>query len=433
MNGTPDKYRPLRSCISSDSEEVAVFGVDLLSDPPYAKYWFKSDPLSHTKCARALPIAGPDDIVILAGNLHEEYLEWLRSLNMGPREVVAYGLERSPQSLAEIIRDDPEPLKKALYRINRRAVYVPFYGGQREVDLAKTLGLDVFGCNESVTLEFYNKEKFKDHCSRLGIKTVSELARTQPGARGANIEGYSRIISALLKNYSSLVVKGALGATGSSVYRVESINMDDVIRKMADNSGCGGFMIEPFLKVIVSPNDQWVISRDGTISHLGISAQLFSGLTHAGNIMGQFISHRVENYISETSRKIVESMARAGYIGVVGIDYVVTDEDIFPIENNARFNGSSFAIGIFDKLVTRQPDLNCWKFIKASVDQMPFLELLKKLDQVVYDGRRRNSVFPFDADALPINGGFTALLVAEDMYHIQYLESALTELGIKRV
>ncbi len=66
-------------------------------------------------------------------------------------------------------------------------------------------------------------------------------------------------------------------------------------------------------------------------------------------------------------------MADTGYKGVVGIDYIVSDEGVFPVENNARFNGSSYVSLIVDNIEKLTAPIPCWKFMKIRRSHVHFL------------------------------------------------------------
>jgi hypothetical protein len=431
MASRAHKFQSLDECFRNSKDESLIFGVDLSADPPYAKYWFNVLKDLHSKCARALPIAGPDDIVLLSGSLEPQYLGWLKELGLGPGEVVAYNASHAKESLPALISKNPAPLLKAIQRIGKKPVYVPFFAGSEERKLAENLGMDFFGCNEDITLSYYNKESFKERCKRLGIQTVEGFSHeVKMRSSGLDLAEFANVLSALLGNYSSLMVRGALSGGGASVYKVEPVNIKETIQKLSANRQGGSFLIEPYLNVIASPNDQWCVTRQGRIVHLEITAQLFKGLEHAGNLKGQYFSHRVFDGITRTSEKIVKAMAEEGYRGIVGIDYIVADEGIFPIENNARLNGSTFAIGIVEKLSRRTKDINVWKFYRTEITPCSFSDLRSRLGELLYDGSSVNSVFPFDADSLNTSGAVTFLMLAEDMYHLQFLEAALAEMGL---
>jgi hypothetical protein len=51
---------------------------------------------------------------------------------------------------------------------------------------------------------------------------------------------------------------------------------------------------------------------------------------------------------------------------------------------------------------------------------------------VLYDGKKINSVFPYNCHELPSTGDFAVILLAEDLNHLIYLEQLLEEMGVKR-
>jgi len=357
--------RPIRSAISSSNEEVAVFIVDVLSQPHYRTKYTDYDPLVHTKCSRALPVALSGDIVVLSGSLDRGYYEWLRGLGLGPDTVVEYHQEAAKNSLTELILSDPQRVVAAIEASGRRPVVVPFYSGASEQQLSKELRADLFGCDEKIILKYFNKESFKAECLELGIPMVGGANARVDGSKRLKESELADIVLTLLNEYPKLIIRGAEGSAGSSLYTLDKNNVLEVYRQVRRNQE-SSLLVEPFLKVIASPNDQYVIGRDGELSHLGVSSQLFEGLKHTGNLFGQYLSPRIEHYIKSTSAIIVHSMAAHGYRGVVGIDYIVSSEGIFPVENNARMNGSSFTLGIIDHLAERHGPIPSWKFYKGS-------------------------------------------------------------------
>jgi hypothetical protein len=58
--------------------------------------------------------------------------------------------------------------------------------------------------------------------------------------------------------------------------------------------------------------------------------------------------------------------------------------------------------------------------------------LRKRIDSVLYDGSKLNSVFPFNCEDLSRTGNFAVVLLAEDMDQLHMLEMSLKELGVKR-
>jgi len=378
-------------------------------------------------------VACRDDLVVLHGKLDVEYHDWLNSHDLGPKHVVQYEARSRDVTLSELIVSDPEPIKKIIQKTGRKPVYVPWFSGQMETKAAESLGADLFGASESATLKYNDKASFKAICSQLDIPVVKgHLFKMKP-EDNENLLEMKEIINSYLSTCKTVIIRGTLGESGMSLYKTDGSNIPDLYREIA-NSGEKVVIIEPFLNVVSSPNVQWVIGRDGEIAYLGMRQQICEkGMVHIGTIKGEKIPADVFNYITETSLKIVNNMAEFGYRGVVGIDYIVSDEGIFPIENNARFNGSSYASMIVDNIEKLTSPVPCWKYLKIKAAACSFLELTERIKSVIYDGDKLNSVFPFNCDALPETGIFSIVILAQNLEQILYLEKSLKELGVLRI
>ena len=424
-----NKYQPLRKCISSNDKELIIYGADNFSQFP------RRDPSANypnSKCDRALPVACRDDLVVLRGKLDIEYYNWLRSTGLGSDYVVQYKSQSRQMTLSELIVNNPEPIKKIIKKTGRKPVYVPWFSGHMETEAAKILGADLFGASESATLKYNDKGTFKNICRQLGIPVVEgNLFEMYPENSENSLE-MKEIINRYLSTYKTVIIRGTLGEAGMSLYKTEDNDISKLYRQIAD-SGEKEVIIEPFLNVVSSPNDQWIIGRDGKITPIGMWEQICEkGMVHIGTLKGDKTSPDVLNYITETSMKIVNNMAEFGYRGVVGIDYIVSDDGIFPVENNARFNGSSYVSMIVDNIEKLTSPIPYWKFIKIKTVACSFLEITERIKSVLYDGKKLNSVFPFNCNELPLTGDFSVVLLAENMDHVFNIEESLKEMGIKR-
>jgi hypothetical protein len=229
-----------------------------------------------------------------------------------------------------------------------------------------------------------------------------------------------------------VIIRGTLGESGMSLYKTTGNDISELYEKITA-TGEKMVLIEPFLRVISSPCDQWTIDRAGNIDHISVTDQVCEkGMVHIGTQHGPPISKRVHELISQTSLKIVQHMSQHGYRGVLGIDYIVTDKNVYPVENNARFNGSTYPGLITDKIRKVIPTIDYWKFIKIKTKPCIFAELAERIHDILYDGEKVNSVFPYNCSSLRASGTFSILLLAEDLNHLMYLEQLLNERGIKR-
>ena len=420
------KSRPLKECISSNENELVIYGAD-----SYAQFPTR-DASINSNCDRALPASSRNDLVVLRGRQEHAYCNWLRTHGLGPGHVVEYKESSRTFSLSECIIKDPSPILKIIEETGRKPVYVPWYSGSMESKAADILGADLFGASDDATKRYNDKAEFKDICQQIGIPVVAGTSFSMQPEDDTNSGDMARIINDLLQSNETVIIRGTVGESGMSLYKTTGNDLPQLYEKIAA-TGEKMVIIEPFLRAISSPGDQWAIDRDGKIDHVGITDQVCEkGMVHVGTQYGPPLSIRLHNLISQTSLKIVQHMAQYGYRGLLGIDYIVTEENIFPVENNARFNGSSYPWLITDKIRKIIPSIDYWKFIKIKTKPCSFPQLAKRIHHILYDGEKVNSVLPYNCRSLDVNGAFSVLLLAEDLNNLTYLEELLKEQGIKR-
>ena len=421
-------HQSLRKSISNNDNELIIYGTDDFSQ------FSRRDASVNSKCDRALPVARGDDLVVLRGKLDRAYHKWLRSHGLGSDYVVEYNAQSRDMTLSELIINNPEPVKNIIRQVGKKSkpVYVPWFSGCMETEAAKVLGADLFGATETATLRYNDKSIFKTVCRDLGVPVVEGTSFEMHPENNENCIEMENIINGYLTTSDTVIIRGTLGEAGMSLYKTQGNDISKIYQEIAV-SGEKCILIEPFLHVMSSPNDQWAISRDGTINSLGMRDQVCErGMVHIGTLKGVKTSPDILDYITKTSAKIVTNMAEFGYRGVAGIDYIVSDDGIFPVENNARFNGSSYVSMIVDNIEELMSPIPYWKFIKIRTAACSFTELIERIEPVLYDGKKLNSVFPFSCDTLPLSGDFAVILLAENMPEIFNMEKSLEEMGIKR-
>jgi predicted ATP-grasp superfamily ATP-dependent carboligase len=415
--------------LSQKQNQHILFCCDILSQP-HGHTMREADPVLHYQCSRALPIATRNDIVVLHGSLDGKYHNWLLENNLSTKNVVCYNQISPTKCLAEEISDNPAPILEAIKKLKfRNLIYLPFYVSKKEIECANSLGIEIFGSPEEVTKEYFDKLSFKKECQKLGIQVVSGESHNINREDPDDIHNIEKIVYKLLHNDEHVIIRGTEGSAGRSAFSTQTQTLLEMYAKLSENKD-NTILIEPMLPVICSPNDQWIITSPSHIRHLGTSCQIFEGLSHAGNLYGTYYSTRVTDFIEKTSKIIATAMAKRGYRGVLGIDYIVCEEGIYPIENNARMNGSTFAIELFNIIKKRIPELKYWKFYKASTTPTSFEDFREKTKKYLYDGIKINSIFPMVTELLPTKGQFIAMLMAEDRYHIDFLEDKMKQMGI---
>jgi hypothetical protein len=314
---------------------------------------------------------------------------------------LTYELLRAPDQLAEILR-----------KRNKKALVVPYYSGRAEDKLTRILNGELFGCGEDVVRKFFDKEQFKLLCDRLLIPTVEGRAfdRGALDPDRAMSQG-TQLARKLLEIHSKVIIRGASGSAGSSLHMCSLSNLEETLRA-AVMTQQDRFLVEPLLLSKCSPNDQWAIGRCGEIVHIGTSRQIFdAGLRHIGNTSLLGLNHDELQQIQSISRRIVTEMADQGYKGVIGIDYIVTPRGVFPVENNARFNGSTYAYSILERLGLRHRRGVSWYMTKVQSSARNCSEAIQGLADYLYDRERKAGVVPIDVSRVCTYGTLDLLIV----------------------
>jgi hypothetical protein len=419
-------FQSIRATISDNQAELVVYAADSFSQFP------RRDSAVTSKCDRALASARADDLVVLRGELDWNYHRWLRSHSLGTDHVVAYNMPHSGETLSELIIADPQPVQKKISEMGRKPVYAPWFSTQTEAAAAAVLGAELFGATEADTLKHNDKATFKALCQKLKVPVVDGVVFTMQPENSDNFLQMQSHVELYLSTHDTVIIRGTLGEAGISLYKTNGDDLAELYQTIAE-SGEKVVLIEPFLNVTSTPNDQWSVDRAGKITHIGVMEQLCEeGLMHVGSVKGNGPAPQVFDTIKQTSLKIITEMAASGYCGMTGFDYIVAEEGIFPVENNARFNGTSYVNLIVHNIEELMGPVPVWKFIKIKTAPCSFDELSKRIDSVMYDGSKLNSVFPFNCEDLARTGNFAVVLLAEDMDQLHMLETALKEQGVKR-
>ena len=420
------KDKLFRDCISDSDLELVIHAADNFPQFP------QRDASVASKCDRTLAAANSNDLVVLRGKLDIDYFNWVRSLGLGPDFVVAYEAENTDMTLSELIIDDPEPIIEVIRKTGRDAVYVPWFSSEKESEAASILGAEFFGSPESETIKYNDKASFKVICQELDIPVIEGVSFEMQADENENYTAMKTIVDGYLKRYKTVIIRGTLGESGMSLYKTDGNDLATIYKEIADCSE-KVVLIEPFLNVSSSPNDQWIIGRDGDITHLGMRSQICKeGMIHVGTISELIISDTDSKHIIACSLKIAERMRDTGYVGVIGVDYIVSDEGVYPVENNARFNGSSYSIMIVEQIEKLIMPVPVWKFIKIKTSPCIFAELESQLESTIFDGVKKQSIFPYNCDLLRKTGSFSVLLLAENMDQISDLEQSVKELEASR-
>ena len=406
---TKSNITSLRGAISMNPSDRVIFGYELLSQPD--ETLDTRIPGIRKRNEVILANANEEDIVLLTEPITQGYHEWLRLFGFGTDNIF---ISDKAESIPEIA--DDLNLKKWLEQFSGNRIYVPRYSSDAEVRAAKKLDARLFGCDETITLKFYDKHSFKNICIRLGLPVIDGTFVKINGNYQRDYQMIKNAISPHLEVTGNVIIKDLTSSAGANLYSASFSDMEKVIALVL-STNLKSVLIEPEIKVISEPHDTWAITLDERIRHIGTSDQSIKHHCHSGNVYPS-TSKNIE-IMHKISYVIAEMMRKEGYIGIFGIDYIEDKNgELYVNENNSRINGSTPALDLFARLEARHGQIE--SFILHQIRQgnpMMFDELVHRTKDILYSGKEKYCFFPLDVGLMSQTGALTILATGESYEH----------------
>lgn len=193
----------------------------------------------------------------------------------------------------------------------------------------------VIGCSNMSMLKFLDSKcEVRQMASRIvtvvpfqKINSIDQLKKAMP-----ELQKGRRYI--LQENHSS-------GGYGTHI--VDKLNIEKVISSFDYQSN--GF-VSPYFEKSYSVNAHCMVFKDYTIVFPG-SVQIVQEINEKIIYMGSdfvaynFLPNEIKNQVKLNSRIVGEKLRKMGYRGILGIDYLVVNNNVSLLEINARFQAST--------------------------------------------------------------------------------------------
>ena len=171
---------------------------------------------------------------------------------------------------------------------------------------------------------------------------LSNVINTVPYALLKGSKCDSSTLCQLFTNYNEFVIQKPYSSGGDATYHLRSTSMPEVT---ADEL----YLVSPFFKDALSVNIHLVISDSGVLlfpASVQIINETKNRLLYSGAdfICYNMICEEIKEKVNNESIKIGNILMRAGYRGVIGIDYIIEDNTPYFLELNTRFQASSHLI-----------------------------------------------------------------------------------------
>lgn len=142
------------------------------------------------------------------------------------------------------------------------------------------------------------------------------------------------------------VIQSSYSCGGSGTWLLTKENHERIIKRLDPEAL---YAISPYLKNSISPNLHMVLFSDDTLL-LPPSVQLLEinehGFTYKGADypMYRSLAKQIDQSLRAHAQQIGKILRRAGYRGVCGIDFLVSEGTVYLMEINARFQSSTFLL-----------------------------------------------------------------------------------------
>lgn len=246
---------------------------------------------------------------------------------------------------------------------------IMFYNSEFSGDLPDDLDQDVI-CRNSLSLIKMLGEK---DVVRMAFSQLVPIVPFQELTYGKNFD-----LSTIFPDYAKLVFQEdqSSGGYGTHIIEKDDVNhLDSFVGKQ--------FMVSPYFEKSVSANVHMVISKE-TLLYLPGSMQIMHVLDGKLLYLGaDYITfHTLTAIQKEKLREYANSLGMAlqgmGYRGVLGFDFLITEDEVMFVEVNARFQAST---PLLNKALKESglPTLQEMQIIAFSGGKLPNQEQLDEL------------------------------------------------------
>jgi len=384
-------------------------GRDLFRPFPHRPAEFKKILKAYSE--RSLLECTPEDYIVLSSKPDGDYLEFLLRNGIGTEKIIECRGREANLAL-DILAD--ETVLRELATVAPSAENTSFYIHlEEEMEIAKRLGLPPT-MHPALTKMFNRYYFLMRLCEDLDVP----LVESRQVRSGRFVEQSEK----LLDRWKKVFVRGNESVGGSQVFIVENeAELRKVGETVSPNSRITRFFVFPFLELSESFNIQYAI-HNGNADFFCASRQILkNGTHHEGNIVcGDSINPEARRIADTIAGRLAELGAR----GLIGIDLMVSGEQVYPAEINARRNTSTPAITLYKKLAQATGRENfCFATFRISADGgMSFAEFADRAGKEnLFDLSSCTGVIPYHLSASRLTGSLDVAAFAHSPEEVSLL------------
>lgn len=361
---------------------------------------------------RSILIAHPHDEVIVSKSPDEDWIQYLLSTGLElPKFTVTQG---TGETLVEQITSDPYLMSSLKSKADP---ILPYMGGDQIELLSANLGRVMLAPESSILDRLNLKSNLNPILKGLDIPTI----HTEVVDRDHLIE----FAQQSLEQLGPLIIRSDLSIGGHGVWKIESASdLEGLSEGVRNATAKRLFIVQPLLNVTNSPNVQFFMT-DAGYECLGMSAQQMTpSFAFGGNNFPSPMSQNTA--INEQSNTLAKRLYESGYRGMIGIDFIVTDDgQVYIVEINPRVNTSTFPLLLTDRIGAKAFRL----MTGLRVPSASFMELIESIgSDLLYSS---GTEVPTGSGMIPLmvpsntRGILDAMIFADDPNEIDRISDEL--------
>lgn len=332
-----------------------------------------------------LLITRKNDILILRKKPDEDYLKYMQMKGFEIPTILVPEKEDETLGISELILQDKNLLErlKDLASKNDNMYLVPYGVSELEEKISQICQIKLVGASSDICKAINNKIFARK------VSNVLQLNMT----KGSVCETYEEIEKeslVLLKEFPQIIIKQPCGASGKGLWIVDSEKKLNSVLQILKRFYFGrninqGWIVEGWYDKKHDINYQVYIHKTGEVDVFSVKEQLLEGTVYIGSLIPPRMPDEMVQECIKCGKQIGELLYQKGYYGLLGIDAMVTMDDILIpiIEINARFTLSTY-ISFLDTYRRDRQLLSFYKKIPVT-EKTKYEKIANRLDKLNQD------------------------------------------------
>ncbi|MHB8062511.1 MAG: preATP grasp domain-containing protein [Ruminiclostridium sp.] len=352
-----------------------------------------------------LLICREQDVIILRQRPDEDYLAILKKMGYSIPRILTPKQVDLWTPISELVLRDEELIEELRYisSQNEEVYFVPYAVTYLEERIAERASLSTIGAPSEISAKVNNKIFNREMSQELGFPVCKgRVCNSVDEIR----EEYEKLTDSE-PYFSKVIIKEPNGASGKGLYVIaDKEKLESSLRLIARFSRGkidSMWLVEGWYEKKADLNYQISISPKGEVDVFSIKQQLLKDTVYIGSKTPPDLSTETLDLYKQYGKKIGKYLFNIGYMGVAGIDSIITQGDvIIPIiEINGRFTLSTYISFIDTQIKGIKMLSRYYRLISGS--PLSYGDLIKEIDKkdILLKPGEREGVFVYTAGTLP--------------------------------